>query len=75
MVKSLLIITEWGKVADYKNSYYEKMLILFFSYNFSVHENWMKSYVKQSFRCIKNSTIGVFFNQGNQEQPLFRVLR
>ena len=28
----------------------------------------MKSYVKQLFRCIKNSTIGVFFNQGNQEK-------
>ena len=38
MIKGLLIITEWGKVADYKNSYYEKMLILFFSYNFLVHE-------------------------------------
>ena len=38
MVKSLLIITEWGKVADFKNSYYEKMLILFFSYNFLVPE-------------------------------------
>ena len=74
MVKSLLIITEWGKVADYKNSYYENMLILFFSYNVLVHEiEW--NLMERNRFDVWSSTIGVFFNQGNQEQPLCRVLR